>query len=209
MNIMVADSDIASMAMFAKPSRGLRDQLSDSMNRLRGVVRDSSIVQRAVNRFQSFTSGEMFRKIDAVRHRMVANTEADSVRELKTTAQISNAPPTMRRFMMANKKYRDLYHLGSAVGYGDRYIDNSPGVSGKYHHDYNLVIDGMMMTENVVIGDKEVKQSYIVNYFSSVEEDYELSSRDKITYLKSWANLERLLEQSNIDPCDPEGGLLS
>jgi hypothetical protein len=71
----------------------------------------------------------------------------DFIRPLRTIDDLQLAPLSMIRFMMAEPFARRMYHNHQIAGYDEDYVDQQPGLIGDDHHEYRMVMDGIVQVD--------------------------------------------------------------
>lgn len=131
--------------------------------------------------------------------RTVQNMWMDNViQPLYEVGQMQHAPQVMVRWLMAEPTIRQLYHNGEAEGYGDRYVDYSPGLIGEEHLDWQIVNDG-------VIHEDEEGVDYCVDYFYDSDPRYDpeydnLNVNDVANIMRTWTHMAAYAEAKLEDP---------
>lgn len=85
------------------------------------------------------------RQLEALSRTVEGMWQSDSIRELKSLDELQNAPPAMRRWIMAQPDLRKLYHQQRVDGYINQYVDYFPNDVGEAHYDYRRATNGVVM----------------------------------------------------------------
>lgn len=124
----------------------------------------------------------------------------DFVRPLRTVDDMQLAPPTMIRYVMAEPYARTMYHQHQLAGYDEDYIDTQPGKVGNDHHEYRLVMDGIIQIneEPDKNGDYQWHADTWLDEYT--EDEQPLDFRDQLDIMETWGHLQRLIEKRLDDP---------
>lgn len=152
--------------------------------------RSSRFINEAGRRF--FDTYERFRERSDVRQaRRLADTlservshywQEDTIRYLPRVEDVQNAPPTMKRWVMANPEVRRKYREGILDGYQGDYFDIDPNCEDpKLHFDYCQVMEGVECGED---GDEHLY--YYSNAIIDDEDTKELTYREQFAILRTW-----------------------
>lgn len=199
---MYSDPNTMASALFAKASSAGMDYIQGNIQRYVAHVPQmhQHMQQSVVKMWDNFKDSQIGRKAEAIRHKLNNFWKDDSIHYQQTVGDVQQSRTVMARWNMANPSVRELYHDGRIAGYGEHYIDNAPGVSGREHYDYRKA------TEGVVLGrapneDGNVGDDYYTNHYEkNLELEAVLSHMDKAAINLTWAVIEEELEESNADP---------
>lgn len=122
----------------------------------------------------------------------------DVIQPLYEIGHYQHAPQQMVRWLMAEPNIRQLYHNGEAEGYGERYVDANPGMIGEDHHDWQVVMDG-------VVEEDEDGHDMSTEYFYESNPQYdpefdELNINDTANIMRSWAYMAEYALAKREDP---------
>lgn len=201
-----ADEDVFRSMMYGAPRSEdrefLRDHIESAAVRLgRGA---SEFVDRARSRFESFDLRALDRKLDAVKRKVRYGYDDDYIRPITKIGQFQQAGYNMQRFVMANTKARKLFHAGRLNGYSGDYDDVEPGRVGDRHHDYKVVMNGLVQFD----ADGN-------SFFEQFSDAFDSENREELTFSQQttvrdviWANLEAIIAEGKDDPTDKLNGSL-
>jgi hypothetical protein len=106
----------------------------------------------------------------------------------------------MIRYVMAEPYARRMYHNHQLAGYDEDYVDQQPGLVGDDHHEYRLVMDGIIQIEETPDaegGYQWFADTWIDEY---IEDEPVLDYRDQLEIMETWGTLQRLIEKRLEDP---------
>lgn len=138
--------------------------------------------------------------------RRIANYwQTDTIRPLESLVDLQFPPNQMIRWQMANPNVRELYHQDLCAGYGDKYVDLDPNVSGEYHPDYRVVMHGIEQTDD----DGNLFWESFDETFDNPELSVnQLDHLDRVHVLMSWQQTDYYLSQQKEDPTSQYSGML-
>lgn len=205
--IDVDDIMMATDALSYGPPRRAREYMNQRIERYLSVAKEapSAFLSGIRERYDEIRSGEAARKVMALTNRLKAIWEVNEIRHLGNLRELRQAPPVMRRYMMANPKVRKLYHNDGCSGYAEAYVDDSPGRIKKDHYDFRRV------TDEIYYHDTEENTVEFSKHYESVSAEVEqlMTFMAKTKILSSWRVTEDHLNSgSNLDPVSQWNGLL-
>lgn len=160
------------------------------------------ITNYVTNRINDVMYGETARRVNAMAAQVEHLFQENTVRRISTMSGMQNAPDDMCRYIMAHIPTRELYHAGDICGYGERYVDTQPGLTGNEHYDYRRVTSGMAMYD----GETTIS---IIHTEQLHEEDISLSAMQKTAILRTWETMDDLYDIGDeIDPTDKWAGTI-
>lgn len=141
----------------------------------------------------------------AAARRVSSFWQSDAIRPLQTLADQQFPPSLMIRWQMTNPNIRELYHKNLCEGYGDKYIDPQPGVSGEFHHEWRMVMHGM---------EQQDKEGNL--FWQSFDEEFDdhersmnfLTVPEKHDILMSWQHADDYVFKQKDDPTSQFSGML-
>jgi hypothetical protein len=150
-------------------------------------------------RFGFMASDRTQRLIREVRRQANWAWHGDFIRPLRTLDDMQLAPPSMIRYVMAEPYARTMYHNHQLAGYDEDYVDLQPGKVGDDHHEYRLVMDGIIQIneEPDEHGHQWHADTWIEEY---MEDEPVLDFRDQLDITETWGTLQRLIEKRLEDP---------
>lgn len=120
--------------------------------------------------------------------------KGDGIRPLTKVADMQAAPPSMRRWIMAEPTIRKAYHAQECDGYSNSYIDMEPNSIGEDHSDYRKVRHGIIHVEE----NEEVCSVYHSDMF---DDDYaELTIGNKVDIMTTWDMVKNEYQKGRLDP---------
>lgn len=159
-----------------------------------------SYVSDVADRF-GFMATEATRNIiRQVRRQASWAWQGDYIRPLRTFDDIQLAPPSMLRFIMAEPFARKMYHNQSLAGYDDDYIDLQPGKVGNDHHEFRLVMDGIVQVSETP--DENGDHQWFSEEWldETLEDESPLEFRDQLDIMETWGNVQKKIAQRLKDP---------
>lgn len=202
MAVIYADANIATMALFGKPSKALNNYVNRTNQHFVNNVINVDFVNRAIEKRQSYDTGHIRRSLDAVISTASALWQPDSIRYLKTAEDIQNCPDQMRRWIMASPVVREMYLDGRLEGYQGEYINTQAAGIGHEHYDYLYATSGMM------IPNKETKKVTMRRMGSSKKEDYSLTRIERVGIARTHNFIEKALSEGLIDITSKNNALI-
>lgn len=174
----------------------LRDRMDTAVRTASGTAR--RYLEAARDKLASFDLGRMRDVVEGMRDRFGKRWDHDRVAPLLSLVDIQNAKPTMRRYMMAEPRVRQLWYQGRCDGYGELYQDDEPGAIGRTHSVYREVMNGSYV-------ENEEGEDQFVTYLGVVDEhgDSELTMIGRQMVRRSWAELREILDRGGQDPTSP------
>jgi hypothetical protein len=149
--------------------------------------------------YQSMVESAASRTMDALWHKLNNTWKRDCVRYIGDVGDIQQAPNAMIPWIMANPRINTLYHEERIVGYGDRYVDPYPDLTGTERPDYQSVATGVIFQEE----DRCQATTYL-NY----EMNSDLSVLDRLSIVNTWRQIEKELDEELTDPTDEWNGTI-
>lgn len=126
--------------------------------------------------------------------------QTDEIRVLRTLEEFQNAPPVMRRWIMAEPTVRALYHQQRVDGYTNHYVDYFTQDVGEDHYDYRMAMNG------VVVEDEEGNGWKVRTYYEDlIQGDQKLSMIERSDIQTTWEHLRDFIAMTKDDPTSPEG----
>lgn len=135
---------------------------------------------------------ETMRKMRAAARQVATAFQTDTIRELKTIAELQNAPITMRHLIMACPEVRTMYIDQTIEGYSGLYKDWEPGKVGEDHYDYRRVMDGIILDTNDGFCATE--------YLEEIREGDELYFDQQVEVKTTWDNVRNAILRGGDDP---------
>jgi hypothetical protein len=152
------------------------------------------------DRFGYMATDRMQRAIRDVRRKATWAWHGDFIRPLRTLDDFQMAPPCMLRFIMAEPYARTMYHQQSLAGYDEDYTDLEPGRVGEDHHDYRVVMDGIVQVDEEPDENGDYHwhaDTWIEDY---AEDEAPMDFRDQIEVMESWGHMRRIISERLKDP---------
>lgn len=157
------------------------------------------------DRIETIDYGRLQEYTQAALRRVSNFWDTDTIRPLKTLADVQFAPSTMIRYQMANPDVRELYHKNLCAGYDDYYVDFQPTAIGHDHHDFQMVMHGMEQYDDN--GD-----IYWMSYDETFEESENsvdhLTMSERCDIIESWNTTSKFLKNMKDDPTSRFSGML-
>lgn len=170
--------------------QGLR-QLTDTARSYWNEVKD---------RYGFMATDRTQRIIREVRRQANWAWHGDFIRPLRTVDDLQLAPPSMIRYVMAEPYARTMYHRGQLAGYDEDYTDLQPGKVGDDHHEYRLVMDGIVQIDETPDKHGDYQWHADTWFDEYMEDEQPLDFRDQLDIMETWGHLQRLIEQRLDDP---------
>lgn len=124
----------------------------------------------AESAYRDFKESNILAKAQAALRRGASFWQSNTIRRISDFHGIQNAPPKMKRWLMAEPETRRLYHRDRCAGYGKSYVDLQPGKVGEDHDDWCKVYNGIFRED-------DSGEFAATTYFNSTEfeDDVELT----------------------------------
>lgn len=171
----------------------------NKLNNLTQTMGNCSAVQWAADQFKSATSGETFRRVQAIKtkYRKVMRNK-DGIIHIKDLADMQAPPKKMVDYIMANPVLKEYANDGYIEAYGDRY--NRAYMERTFIDDpyYRDVTNHMVVKED---------DNLVVRNFYSPTVNGSLTIVDKINVLTSW-NYANFLIDEGYDPTSEDNNPL-
>lgn len=201
-NIIPGGSDAFNALLYPPPTQDkvqrYAEKVNNVVNTLGGLGTD--FINGVKSIYDRFASNEAIAAAKSIIHQAGTHTNEYIIYPLDYD-NVTNANLGMQQYIMANPVINKMYHDDMCYGFQDTYYDTEPGVKGTDRLDYRRVMDGILQFEN-----DEDGLGYVMHYSSSDEHD-ELDMMDKVAVMKTW-EAAALLIADNIDPTDPDRGML-
>lgn len=129
----------------------------------------------------------------------------NQIRELYSLDEIRLATGPMVRWVMAEPSIKQRLIDDRCFGYGDQFVDLSPGLVGEEDYSYRRVMNGVVQDTT----DEEGKPSWVCHHYieNLIPTDRELTPYEQFDILNTWDLMKAYMAQ-NQDPTDPLGGEL-
>lgn len=111
-----------------------------------------------------------------------------------TPDQIPYANFKMQQYIMACPQIQEKYKRNLCHGFQETYYNPEPDTYGEDRRDYQRVMDGIMQYD-------ENGEGYVM-YYSTDDDEEELTFYQKVSILNTWHNVKNLLSTGK-DPTDP------
>lgn len=146
--IVYGDREVMGHMLFGAPDPYIHQYMNEVNNYFGSKLTDigRSFVNTASQVFTRMESSEAMRIAKAAMRKLNTFVNRDVIQYIPEIEKLQEAPTSMVRYIMAYPELRDLYHNGRIEGYGERYIDIYPDLSGWNHPDYQAVYHGWMHT---------------------------------------------------------------
>lgn len=174
----------------------LQATMDNYRSRLGGSAQN--LYQSVVHQVASFDYEKLAYMAQAVVRTVNGMWMDNVIQPLWEIGHFQQAPQVMVRWLMAEPTIRQLYHNGEAEGYGDRYIDISPGVVGAQHHEWQIVNDGMYSTDE---DGSDVSTEYFYDSNPQYDPEFdELNVNDAANIMRSWTHMAEFARAKRDDP---------
>lgn len=203
MSVSFGDPMSAAGAIFAQPTNATTNYISNAVNTFMAQSHNipDTIAAHVMQQHAAFKESTIGRGVAAIRNKIGTFFQADSIHMLKGVGEVQQAPDSMVRWIMANPSLRKLYHDKRVEGFGKRYTDPQPLVSGKLHYDYRRVMDGVVTEKDGVV-------SYSNFYDAPLPGDTVLSLIDKAVIRMAWCAVDEAIEEGVTDPSSEWNGMI-
>ena len=169
----------------------LQNQVSNIGNYISDATRNFFANTREI--YDRYNGEEVLRSTRAALRKAGSIFQSDIIREMTEIGEIQNAPPIMRRFIMAEPTVRMMYHDQRIAGFDDGYVDVDPKDVGEDHYDYRRATNGFIPHDS--------KSDTVVVYFDDLRDgDRELELEEQIAIHDTWSTVKHLLKVMDRDP---------
>lgn len=201
--IYMDDPNQITQALFYTPKQPMIEYLTQSVQNYVDAVGVAAPKFAAAikERFRDITSSAAVQYAKTIKNRINSLWDTDTIKFLKDTGHIQQAPNCMKRYVMAHPGLRSRYDIDGISAYDNTYIDEYPKVKGTAHYDYRRVVDGIIMQDN------EGNVGYRV-FVEHVETIDLLDLAQKCSILATWDIIDDCLEKNDRDPTSPWNGKL-
>lgn len=178
--------------------RFFESQIGQGFNKLTETAR--TYINEVKDRFGYMATEQTQRILRSVRRKANWAWHGDFIRPLRTLDDMQLAPPSMIRYIMAEPTVRRMYHQQSIAGYDGDYKDAQPGIVGDRHREYREVMEGIVQVDEEPDENGDY-QWHADSWSSDLDpDDRELSFKDQLDILETWAHLQRLVQKRLQDP---------
>ena len=123
------------------------------------------------------------------------------IRPLYTLEDFQQAQPVMQRYIMSCPSVREAWQQQLCQGYGDTYLDLSPGGIRETDYTWRRVMDGIIVEDD--------EGWYVKSYLDElIEGDPVLTIDQKTDILSSWELADLFMQAAKGDLTDSNGGML-
>jgi hypothetical protein len=202
--ITLDDMRTAGDIMFHRPSVESQSLISSRVHEYFDRVRDigNDFVQNVKRMYDDVQYSNRLNLSEVMKQRFDKRYRGDIISGCSTIREIQQAPPVMRRWIMAQPDIRDRYNAGGVSGYDKDFVNGYPEQeSGSRHYDYRRVMNGVI---NVV---DDVATS--TQWIETINQEDDLSTTQKSIIRNSWLVMQKQLEECGLeDPTSIWNGLL-
>jgi hypothetical protein len=193
--VSFGDSDMLNTVSYGVRNHTIDDFMGQELQRASQTVIGfgQTFVQKAQEAFEAAVSSDAARLARAVTRQVNYMWQADTIRPLYGIDELQQAPPTMRKWIMAEPTIRKMYHEQQCDGYSEQYIDTEPGMIGEDHYHYRRVTDGVVFED----GDEMYSISYLDE---EVPKEDDLLIEEQVEILQTWDSIRKAIEEGKEDP---------
>jgi hypothetical protein len=195
-NLVAGGTDGFTTSIFGIPHPGTLEFIQRHLYQATDTLTDAGrqFMAGAHDLYERFNGSHARRLFSAAARAATHFWQADVVRYLGDVGALQQAPPIMRRWLMAEPELRQLYHAQRCDGYSDHYFDAHPNDVGEAHHDYRRVMSG-------VVQFKENGDWFARTYNDDLlPDETDLTMVEKSDILDSWWALKEILKAKEEDP---------
>lgn len=198
-NVTVSGFDVFQGMISGTQSSDNISFLDRKLDEFRGALSNAGrhVADRARQFFDDYDFEGINRTVRAFQRKMENRWKPNDVRRLRSIGEFQQAGTAMIRWLHANPSFRKTWQKERCEGWGDRYFDIEPGVSGEAHTDYKKVMNGLTQFT-------EEGHSYNVTYFDAITDGREeLDLDQQVDIVESWNWLEHYMALGGDDPSSP------
>lgn len=198
--------------LFGVPNQNVINYVTNEFNNFISMIGDKgrSFYDSAINKIDDLINGDVINKAKAIlKSATDVLSHIDIVKFTNKLEEFQTATPYMQRWLMAEESMYDMFKSQRCVAFqvddNTSWLDNDPGVEGRFRYDSMLINTGMVNFNN---DDK----SFSVTEFELHDEmqlrnESPLTFSEKATILDMHSWVKYYISQGK-DPSDPLGGLL-
>jgi hypothetical protein len=182
--------------VYARPHENTLQFLNHQAQNFYGALTEAGrqFTESARSFYDSIGLSYSAKQLRALGRMVTGIWQTDDVRPLYTLEEFQQAPPVMRRWIMAEPTIREMYHQQRVEGYNNLYVDMYPNDVGPEHYDFRQITSG-------VVKEKEdgswVARTY---YEEKHDRDSTPTMMEKIDIHTTWDRLRGLLKHPTNDP---------
>lgn len=200
----VPDTLYSNALLYGETSPSVREYIQEKAERVSEYARERGyeFMSKVKERWDYYNNSDTLRRMRAIRERTQgAYYSKDIVRELRTLSEIQQAPPVMINLIMADPEIKERYRNQRMAGYGDRYHDPYPSITGQGDYYYRRMDQGMVHVNET---------GYTVrNYYEVLQlNDREFDAVEKVMAKNTIERVKYYLALGEEDPSSPEGNYL-
>lgn len=187
-------------SVYGRAHPGTVAYLERSRDRFRNAVSDvgATLLEASDKLYRRYDESKIVRLARAAQRKIDNWYRPNGISVLSEIGHFQHANPDMRRWVMAKKDLRQMYHRQECQGYGDKYIDLEPGRVGRDHYDYRRATDKMWV-------DEDHEWTVATTWSEDLREgDSDLAFQEKADIALTWEILGLgYLSKGKDDPTDP------
>lgn len=148
---LVYGDDLMFNAMsFGRASPEVSNFIHEQWNSVKSLPQfaTSTIMQGVQQLTESIASSDIYQQAEAAINYIASLWGRDVIQYLPDLPKVQNAPVAMVPYLMAQPAVRNLYNKGACEGYGDDYIDHSPGATLGDLEEYRRVMNGVVQFDD-------------------------------------------------------------
>lgn len=174
----------------------LRERVDQAQRSASGFVR--KYLDVAKDSLARFDFGRLKDRVESMRDRFGRRWDEDRVLSIVDLSGAQNAKPTMRRYIMAMPRVRQLWYQDRLDGYSGLYEDDCPGAIGRDHDTYREVMNGSYV-------EGEEGEDTFVTYLGVVDDhgDSNLTHLQREAVRRTWNEISAMLDRGGQDPTSP------
>ena len=212
MQIFEGGSDTVDTLLFGAPNQNVINYVTSQFESFISNVSESSkkFYDKAISSIDNLINGDVINKAKAIlKNSKDILSHINIIKFTNNLEEIQAASPYMQRWIMAEETIADLFSKQRCSGFvvDDKtpaWLDNDPGVTGKYKYDSMLLNHGMVKFND--------DHSFSVTEFDldddlKLRNESMLSFTDKVAIHDMHDCLKYYVSQGK-DPTDPNGGML-
>lgn len=190
------DDDVIHATTHGIMSRGdlsfLRERIDSAVRSASGVA--ARYLNAARDSLARFDFSRLRDNVESMRDRFGRRWDEDRILPLTDLPSLQHAKPTMRQYVMAEPRTRQLYYQNRLDGYGDLYEDDDVGAIGRAHSTYREVMNGSYV-------DEVEDEDRFVTYLDALDEYGEttLSKTKRDAIRRTWEVQRELLDKGKQD----------
>jgi hypothetical protein len=180
-NVIVGGSDAFDAVLYPQQNPNVQAYLYQQVSNISQTLTDvgRQFMASAQTVYDQINSSQAMALAQAAIRAAKGLFHPNQIIDIDTLMGLQSAQPVMQRWIMSCPDVRERYNRKQCAGYGDTYVDVSPGGIRETDYNYRRVMNGVVQEE----GDEVFVRHYQENL---LEGDAELTPWQQHAVLRSW-----------------------